>query len=127
VTSIRTVGPNDPPRIFRCEWAGGALQRITVEQEGTGRVVEVFVSLEPMAVDEVTALEALLLDTILERVRAFAVDSPAYALLLVESDGYDAVPPELAIGLAREREAWRAEGRTGFASGRGPRKTSPVR
>lgn len=110
VTSIRTVGPNDPPRIFRCEWAGGALQRITVEQEGTGRVVEVFLAAGPIAADEVAALEALLFDDILERVRAFAVDSPAYALLLVEGDGYDAVPPELAIGLARDRDAWRAEG-----------------
>ena len=110
VTSIRTLGPNDPPRIFRCEWAEGALQRITVEQEGTGRVVEVFRAAAPIAADEVAGLEALLFDTIIERVRAFAVDSPAYALLLVEADGYDAVPPALAIGLARERDAWRAEG-----------------
>lgn len=102
VTSIRTWGPNDPPRLFRCEWAGGALQRITVEQEGTGRVVEVYRSTPPVTADEIAALEALLFDAILEGVRAVVVDRPACALLLVEGDGYDAVPPELAIGLARE-------------------------
>jgi hypothetical protein len=111
VASIRTLGPNDPPRIFRCEWAEGALQRITVEQEGAGRVAEVFRAAPSSTVDEVALLEALLFDTILEHVRAFAVDSPAYALLLVENDGYDAVPPELAIGLARERDAWPADDR----------------
>ncbi|MBL8743666.1 MAG: hypothetical protein JNK04_21300 [Myxococcales bacterium] len=110
VTSIRTEGPNDPPRIFRCEWAVGGLQRITVEQEGSDRVVEVFRAAAPSPPDEVAALEGLLFDAIVQHVRAFAVDSPAYALLLVENDGYDAIPPELAIGLARERGAWLAGG-----------------
>jgi hypothetical protein len=110
VTSIRTLGPNDPPRLFRCEWAAGELQRITVEKTPSNQVVEVFRAADRVAPFDIAALEALLCDTIREHVRAFAVDSPAYALLLVENAGYDAVPPELAIGLERERDGWLAEG-----------------
>jgi hypothetical protein len=110
VTDIRTSGPNDPPRLFRCDWGPTGLTRITVTNEATGRVAEVFRAILPSTPDEVSALEELLFRTIVDHVRAFPVKSPAYALLLVENDGYDAVPPELAVGLAREREGWSAAG-----------------
>jgi len=110
VATMRTLGPNDPPRIFRCEWGPAGLLRISVEKEGTGRVVEVFRAAAPSTVDEIAALETLLFETIVERVGNFAIDGAAYALLLVEGEGYDAVPPELAIGLERERDDWLAGG-----------------
>jgi hypothetical protein len=111
LTTIRTSGPNDPPHVFRCEWGPTGLVRITGEREGSGRVVEVFRSAPSTSPNAIALLEDLLFRAIVEQVRALDVQSPAYALLLVESAGYDAAPPELAIGLESEREAWSAEPR----------------
>jgi hypothetical protein len=111
VACIRTSGPNDPPYVFRCEWGPLRVERISREEEGTGNVVEVFRAPQPSTQNEVAALEDLLFRTIVEHVRAFPVQSPAYALLVVENGGYDAVPPELAIGLASERDGWSADPR----------------
>lgn len=77
--------------------------------EGEERVVEVFRAATEITDADVLALESLIFEAILDRVRALSIDGPAYALLLVEGDDYDAVPPELAIGLERERNAWLAD------------------
>jgi hypothetical protein len=71
-------------------------------------VVEVFSATPISSPNAISILEELLFQTIVDRVRAFDVHSPAYGLLLVENAGYEATPPELAIGLDCEREAWSA-------------------
>ncbi len=107
VVEVRSVGPNDPPRVARVTWSPEGDVRITSRSEDSGRVVEVYdgAASTPVREDE---LELLLFDAIVARVASFADEGTAYALLLVEGDGAEAIPPELTVGLARAREAWLA-------------------
>jgi hypothetical protein len=105
LVEVRSVGPNDPPLVAQVAWSPDGSPRITIRSEDSGRVVESFPAPASAPVPE-DSLEALLFEAIVARVASFAAEGTAYALLLVENEGTDAVPPELAVGLASEREAW---------------------
>lgn len=101
---VRATGPNDPPTLFTIEWSDGELRSITSQVPG-GRPVEVYRA-ERGSTDGVGDIERDLLAAIVSRVGALKLEEPVYGLLLVDPGGYDAIPPELALGLARERDAW---------------------
>ncbi len=99
VVRIRVRGPSDPPRTFEATWGADALVRLTSELDGTGRRVTVW-ERENRPVEELSAEVLDLLEkAVLQRLAGIAWDQPAWALLLVKCGGYDALPPELVVGV----------------------------
>jgi hypothetical protein len=99
VTRVRVRGPNDPPRTFEATWGPDALARLTSELDGTGRRVVIWERdqrpLEELSAEVLSGLEL----AVRERLASVPWEQPAWALLLVKSGGYDALPPELVVGV----------------------------
>ncbi len=98
---VWTRGPNDPPRTWEATWGPEGLLRLTSALEGTGRTVVVWERENRPVEDLAAEVLDLLTQAVLERLAAVAWEEPAWALLLVKCTGYDALPPELVVGVGR--------------------------
>lgn len=110
VTRIETKASNDnrEMRVFELSWNGPSLQTI-FERAQTGKLFPVYEALrpdEPRLEDLVPELTNLLVEHIPKVVAAAAITEPAYCVALVYDAEGSILPPELGVGLERQRMQW---------------------
>jgi hypothetical protein len=93
---------NDHGRLERIEESHHGGQRSVIYQRAEA-------DLSPM----LRQFESILIETIPQTVKGLHLDEKAYCVGLVYSDDYYLLPPELAVGLDRQRQEWLKEERDG--------------
>lgn len=100
---VRVVAraPGDEGTVFDVTWGDDGLRRVTSEISGSGRRAVVW-ERENRPIEELAAeVGAALVHAVRDRLRQVAWEAPAWTLLLVKGGGYDALPPELVVGVGR--------------------------
>jgi hypothetical protein len=110
VTRVEHSEPSGRQRVFEIDYdATGAVSRVR-SPHPSGETTVVFEAPTPGLPELLAAMKQQLSDAVVAVLQDVACNEPAYCLALVYSADYYMLPPEIGLGLERERSAWVAAG-----------------